>query len=106
MTATTCASAHLAFAGWGYRCDNAASSVGAWERIGVAQGRKGTWSTAGQVCLLALGANAVSKDYKTLTIDVIATQGQGASAACKRASAKIYAQRGNGKCFSTTRTRP
>lgn len=106
LTAATCTSAYLAFAGWGYRCDNAACTVGAWERIGVAQGRKGTWNTTSQVCYLALGANTGPKDYKTLNIDVIATQGQGASAVRKRASAKIYAQRGNGRCFSMTTTRP
>ena len=40
-----------------------------------------------QVCYLSVGANTGSKDYLTVNMDVIATQGTGSSAVKKRAAA-------------------
>lgn len=49
-------------------------------------------------------ANTGKKDYQTVSIDIIATQGQGRSAVRKRAKASIYNVHPKGKCPSATYT--
>ena len=102
LTAATCATAHVSAAFWGYRCDNAACSAGGWERIGAAQSRHGTWNTASQVCYIGLGSNTGHKDYSTVSVDVIATQGQGRSAVRKRASVAMSMTRPTGACLGAS----
>lgn len=102
LTAANCATAHLAAAAWGYRCDNTACTAGAWERIEPARSRAGSWNSVSQVCYIELGFVKSNKVYKTLNIDVIATQGSGASAVRKRAKGWIYAGKGNGGCASAS----
>ena len=105
-TQANCASAHLAAAAWGYLCSDAACSSGAWERIGTAKTAHGTWNTVSQVCYLSINANVgpTPKDYSTVNIDVIATQGSGRSAVRKRAKASIHNNQPNGKCPTATYT--
>ncbi len=102
LTAATCATAHVSAAFWGYRCDDAACSAGGWERVGAFQNRHGTWNTASQVCYIGLGANAGHKDYQTVSVDVIATQGQGRSAVRKRASVAMSMTRPTGACLGAS----
>jgi hypothetical protein len=104
LTQANCASAHLAAAAWGYLCSNAACSSGAWERIGTAKTAHGNWNTVSQVCYLSINANVgpTPKDYSTVNIDVIASQGSGSAAVRKRAKASIYNKQPNGKCPTAT----
>jgi hypothetical protein len=102
LTAANCATARLAAIAWGYRCDNADCSVGAWERIGTPRSRAGTWNATSQICSLEVAFAAADKVYNTLSIDVIATQAQGQSTVRKRAKGSIVASRGNGKCYSSS----
>ena len=104
LTQANCTSAHIAAASWGYRCTNAACTTGAWERIGAASSKKGFWNTTSQVCYLSVQANTGNKDYQTVSIDIIGTQGQGQSAVRKRVKASIYNVHPNGKCPSATYT--
>jgi hypothetical protein len=103
-TQATCSTSYIAAAAWGYLCANAECTSGAWERIGTAKKVQGTWNSTSQVCYLSVGANTGSKDYSTVTMDVIATQGTGTAKVYKRAAGSIHNQRPNGKCFSTTYT--
>ncbi len=104
LTQANCAGAHLAAAAWGYLCANAACTSGAWERISPARTAHGTWNTVSNVCYLGIGANTGNKNYSTVDIDVIATQGQGRTAVRKRASASIHNMQPNGKCPTATYT--
>ena len=97
-----CTAAHIAAASWGYLCTNAACTTGAWERIGTAGSKTGYWHANTNTCTVAIQANTGSKDYATVSIDIIGTQGQGASAVKKRVKASIYNKHPNGKCPSAT----
>ena len=78
-TAATCADSRVAAVGWGYRCSDATCTTGAWEVIGGPSSRKGAWNAISQVCYLELGWSAGGTVYTTLSVDVIATQKQGAT---------------------------
>lgn len=102
LTQANCATAHIAADAWGYLCTNAACTTGAWERIGTARTTHGTWNTVSQICYIGIGATTGQKDYQTVNIDVIATQGQGRSAVRQRASASIHNMEPTGKCPTAT----
>jgi hypothetical protein len=104
LTQANCATAHVAAATWGYLCTNAACTTGAWERIAAASTAHGTWNTASQVCYLSVQGNTGKKDYQTVSIDIIVTQGQGRAAVRKRAKGSIYNVQPNGKCPTATYT--
>jgi hypothetical protein len=104
LTQANCTTAHIAAASWGYLCTNAACTTGAWERIGAASTKKGFWNTTSQICYVAVQANTGNKDYQTVSIDIIATQGQGRTAVRRRAKASIYNVQPNGKCPTATYT--
>lgn len=102
-TQANCALSRLAAVAWGWRCDDAACTTGAWERIGNPKSQKGTWNTTSQVCYIDIGFVApLDRVYKTLNVDVIASQTQGQTTVRRRAKGWIHASRGNGKCFSAT----
>jgi len=98
LTAANCATAHVSAAFWGYRCDNRACSAGGWERIGAVQSRHGIWNTASPVCYVGVSTSTGHKDYQTVSVDVIATQGQGRSAVRKRASVGMSMTSPTGAC--------
>ncbi len=102
LTQAQCASAHLAAVAWGARCLNADCSNTNWERIGTPQSKAGTWSANQDRCLLSMQFSDGSQHYKTLNIDVIASLGGGAQPARKRVHGSIRAEKGNGKCASTS----
>ena len=104
LTSGTCASARIAAAAWGYRCDDDACSTGAWQRIGAPTSKKGTWHANNQTCGLAVSFGGVNHRYKTLNIDIIASRMENGSSVRKRASGKIEVRRGNGKCVSAEST--
>ena len=62
------------------------------------------WNTNTNACTVAVQANTGSKDYSTVSIDIIGTQGQGSSAVRKRVKASIYNVHPNGKCPTATYT--
>ena len=99
LTAATCGDARIAAVGWGYRCKDAACKTGTWEVIGGPEQRKGTWNAIGKVCYTELGWTKSGIAYHTLSVDVIATQKQGAVFVKRRASATIDVWRNNGKCL-------
>ena len=102
-TPALCAGARVTAAAWGYRCDDTDCTAGAWERIGTAKSRNGSWSRPDKRCVLELTFLASNKTYQTLNVDVIASQKQGGTTERRRAKASIYAERGNGKCVSVTK---
>jgi len=104
LTAATCSSARIAAAAWGYRCDNASCSSGAWERIGKPTARKGVWNAQSKTCSVNVDFSAAQKDWQTLNIDAIATLTQGGQAVRQRVGATIRATRPNAQCPTATQT--
>lgn len=103
LTQAQCTNARLSAVAWGARCMNADCSSTQWEKIGAGfQSKKGVWSTNSNRCFLEHQFSNGENHYKTLNIDVIATLQEGSQAVRKRAKATIRAEKGNGKCFSTT----
>lgn len=102
LTQAQCTNARLAAVAWGARCLNDDCSSTQWERIGTPLSKKGTWSNNQNRCFLEHQFIDTQHRYKTLNIDVIASLQEGSQAVRKRARASIRAEKGNGKCFSTS----
>lgn len=101
LTEAQCSKARIATVAWGSRCLNDDCSSVRWERIGTPRAKNGSWSGQGR-CNLEHSFVDVQHRYKVLNIDVIATLQEGSQTVRKRARASIRAERGNGKCYSTT----
>ena len=94
--------ARLSAVAWGERCTNADCTTFAWEKIGVPLSKHGTWGANSNRCHLEHQFINIQNHYRTLKVDVIASLQEGSQAVRKRARGDIRAERGNGKCFSTT----
>ena len=101
-TAATCGSSYLAATAWGWRCDNADCSAGAWELIHAPYRRQGSWNVNSNTCYTDVSFTTSGKVYKTLNIDIIGTQGTAANAPRKRVRGVIDVSRGNGTCASAS----
>lgn len=99
-SASACSTARLAAVGWGYRCDNDSCSQGAWEKIELQRQVEGSWSSSSQTCTLRIPIAGADNRYKTLNLDIIASQMVNNSRVRKRAKGTIEVERGNGKCVS------
>jgi len=104
-SAAACASARIAAVAWGYRCDNDSCSEGGWDKIEIQRQTHGTWNSASQSCTLRLSFGGAAQRYKTLNLDIIATQVVNGSTVRKRARGTIEARRGNGQCYSASAPR-
>lgn len=102
LTQAQCSKARLAAVAWGVRCLNDDCSSTQWERIGNPLSKKGTWGNNQNRCYLEHQFIDIQHRYTVLNIDVIASLQEGSQSVRKRAKASIRAERGNGKCFSTT----
>lgn len=102
LTQAQCSKARLSAVAWGERCTNADCTSFAWEKIGVPLSKKGTWGANSKRCHLEHQFINIQNQYRTLKVDVIASLQEGSQTVRKRAHGAIRAERGNGKCFSTT----
>ena len=109
LTAANCASARIATVGWGARCTGrvdkttplaTACTSTKWEKIGGPTQGKGVWSTTNQVCSISVQLSSVDKQYKTLTMDIIATVVENGQTVRKRAKGTIWVRKPNGQCLS------
>ena len=109
LAAANCASARIATVGWGARCTGrvnkttpltTACTSTKWEKIGAPIQRKGVWHTTSQVCSIVADVSSVDKQYKTLTMDIIATVVENGQTVRKRAKGTIWVRQPNGQCLS------
>lgn len=94
-----CASATVAAAAWGARCTNKLCTTGEWEKIGATFHTKGTWNAISKTCYLGFSFTSSKKQFRTLNLEIVATQVENGQTVRKRAKGTIIAQRGNGQCF-------
>lgn len=106
LTQAQCTQARLAAVAWGARCENEACSSATWEKIGTPASKAGAWSANQNRCFLELQFSNGTQRYKTLNIDIIASLQTGSQTVRKRAHGAIRAEKGNGKCASTTQQAP
>jgi hypothetical protein len=106
LTQAQCSKARLSAVAWGARCLNDACTSTQWEKLGGPASKQGTWGANQSRCYLEHQFGNGEHHYKTLNIDIIASLQEGSQTVRKRAHAVIRAERGNGKCASTTQGPP
>jgi hypothetical protein len=95
-----CANARVAAVGWGALCTSKACATAEWEKIGGPTQSKGVWNPTFKRCDLQVGFGVAKKIYKTLNLEIIATQLVNGQPVRKLTKGTIRLSRNNGQCVT------